>query len=166
MTNDVLHRTLYINLYFIPDVKMKRYFIVSINLFSVPTLVLWILLPIRSIQSVLWFTTFLVFVIGDSVTISLIKRYENLRESGPATGFICGRNPSSVCAFGTRILFFTLSLLVYLVVTQVGIGAQFEMVMLTAIMLPLALTVGGSIVFLNSIYHIFTQELSKQSTSA
>jgi hypothetical protein len=144
---------------------MKRHFIISIASFTIPTVILWMLLPVRSIQGMLWFTSFLFFVVGDSVTTSLIRKYDDLEEVGPATRLVCGRNPSSVCAFGSRILFFSLSLLPYLAVTQVKIGAQFEIIMLLAIMLPLMLTVASFIILINNLYHIFAQEFGKQTTS-
>ena len=144
---------------------MKRHFIISVAAFTIPTLILWMLLPVRSIQGILWFTSFVFFVVGDSVTTSLIKKYDDLVEVGPATRLVCGQNPSSVCAFGSRILFFLLSLLPYLAVTQVKIGARFETIMLLAVMLPLMLTVAAFMILINNLYHIFTQELTKQTTS-
>lgn len=141
---------------------MKRHFYFSIIAFGVPTLFLWIILPIRSIQVLLWICAFLFFVIGDSVTTSLVQRYDNLAEVGPATRQICGRSPSRVCASGTRIVFFTVSLLAYLIVIQAGIGVQFEMVTLTAVMLPLVLAVASIIIFLNNSYQILREELTER----
>jgi len=138
---------------------MNRYFIISTTVFTVPTLILYILLPIESIQSILWISAFLLFVIGDSVTTSLIERYDNLEEVGPATRHICGRNPSPVCALGSRVLFFSLSLLAYLMVTKARVGAQYEMIMLTAVILPLILTVASGVILINNFYRILVQEL-------
>lgn len=145
---------------------MNRYFIASTTAFGVPSLILWVLLPIRSIQSILWISAFLLFVIGDSITTSLIKRYDDLEEIGLATRYICGRNPSSICAFGTRVLFFSLSLLAYLIVAQARVGAQYEMIMLTAVMLPLVLTIASGVIFINNSYRIFIQEVAQRSGSA
>lgn len=137
---------------------MKRYFFASLISFGAPTLILWFVLPIQSMQVLLWLSAFIFFIIGDSVTTSLVHRYDKLEETGPATRQLCGQNPSPLCAFGTRILFFSVSLLAYLLVTHGRVGAQFEMITLTAVLLPLVLTVAGVAVVLNNSYHILTQE--------
>ena len=141
---------------------MKRHLLFSILAFGVPTLILWATLPIRSIQVPLWICTFLFFVVGDSLTTSLVQRYENLAEAGPATKQICGRNPSEACAIITRVIFFSVSLLAYLIVLEVGIGVQFEMVTLAAVMLPLVLAVASILTVLNNSYHILREELTEQ----
>lgn len=78
-------------------------FVIAIG---VPSIILYHIFPIASHQELLWITTFLFFVVGDSATTSLIQRYENLEEVGPATREICGSNPSIACSFRTRILVF------------------------------------------------------------
>lgn len=59
-------------------------------------------------------------------------------------------------------MFFTVSLLAYLIVIQAGIGVQFEMVTLTAVMLPLVLAVASIIIFLNNSYQILREELTER----
>jgi hypothetical protein len=58
-------------------------------------------------------------------------------------------------------MFFTVSLLAYLIVVQVGIGVQFEMVTLAAVMLPLVLAVASVLTVLNNSYQILREELTE-----
>ena len=171
MTSSIVTRnqyTLDLGLYSentLPESQMKRYFFTSLIAFGIPTLIFWFTLPIRSIQSTLWLVAFVLFVVGDGVTTSLAKRYDNLEEGGPATRFLCGRNPSTVCAFGTRIVFFSLSLIAYLIVIAAGIGARFELITLTALMLPLVLTVVSAIVLANNSYYILRRAWTSSPTA-
>jgi len=115
--------------------------------------------PIWEIQSILWITAFLFFVVCDSFATSLIKQYENLEEAGPLTRRICGPNPSTSCSFGTRILFFIILLLAYLAVAEAGVGAQFRMIVVSTVLLPLILTVFGVFILFWNIYGFLMEEI-------
>ena len=140
---------------------MKYNHLVAGIAIGLPTMILAFVFPIQSIQGLLWGTAFLFFVVGDSVATSLIQRYENLEEAGPVTRRICGPNPSIICSFGTRVLFFAAVLLPYFVVARIGVGVQFEIIAISALMLPLIVTVAGAFAILWNSYGFYREERAR-----
>ena len=138
---------------------MRWNFIIALSLSSL-SVVISIAYPVESIQGLLWFTAFLIFVVGDSVTTSLIQKYDNLTEGGLATKYICGRNPSTRCTFGTRILFFSISLVVYLIGRELEFGER--MIVSPVLLLPVIFTVVYFFLVLRNCYYIIIQELDKE----
>jgi hypothetical protein len=134
-----------------------RYLLIIGIAIGIPCIILAFIIPLGSSQDLLWSVAFLFFVVGDSVTTSLIQRYDNLEEIGPATRKICGSNPSSLCSFATRILFFVLLLLAYLLILNFGFDSQNNTIMVSALSFPLVLAVSGVlVVFWNS--YVFLRE--------
>jgi hypothetical protein len=102
-----------------------------------------ILLPIVELQRPLWLGAILTFLIGDSVTTSLLGEYGLEESEGGYTRWACGAEPSVACSFGTRLLAFVALAGVYILTIRSGIGAQFEPIAIATLALPLVLAVGG-----------------------
>lgn len=140
-------------------IEMRRDLLYLFLVTSILTFGVAVAFPIEDRQRQLWKIAFLIFVIGDGLTTGMINRYDSLTEAGPATERICGSDPSFLCAFGSRLLFFFALLVVSRVLLLSGHKSGLFGIILTGWLVPVVLIIVGVMVVLWNLYGIVMAEI-------
>lgn len=135
----------------------------SLLLLTAVTLALF---PVFDNQRLIWIFAFAAFVGGDTVTTSLIKRYDEFEEKGRVTRRLCGPNPSFRCAFVTRAGFFSAFFAVYFAVLLSGLGETYPFVGVSTAMIPVLVMAGGVLVTTHNALGMVEEEIGDADAEA
>jgi len=119
------------------------------------TLMAVIFLPVVELQRFFWGAAVVTVFIGDSVTTSLLGRYDLEEQEIGYTRWACGAEPTIFCSFLTRGIILAVAGALYAGIVRFGFGLQFQVVAISVLTLPIILAAGGFAATVINSYSIF-----------
>lgn len=103
---------------------------------TVLTVVIIVALPVAELQEFFWGVTVVGFLIGDSITTGYLGKFGLEEQERGYTRWVCGAEPTLVCATVTRLFAFIIIFTLYVLVIRYRLLWEYTIVQLTVLLIP------------------------------
>lgn len=100
-------------------------------------------LPIAELQGLFWGLTIAGFLIGDSVTTGYLSNFELEEQENGYTRWICGAEPTLLCAATTRLIAFGTVFGLYSLVIRYSLLLEYQLIEVAVLMTPVVFGLMG-----------------------